>query len=48
MVDSSNALAICLDAFTPDFNDKNWYEKLRNMMQKTYKQYYKLTNGCNK
>lgn len=39
-VDSSNALAVCLKAFTPDFNDKNWYEKLRDTMQKTYQQYY--------
>ena len=39
-VDSSKALAICLEAFTPNFNNKDWYEELREQMQKTYQKYY--------
>ncbi|RDU62104.1 1-acyl-sn-glycerol-3-phosphate acyltransferase [Helicobacter sp. MIT 14-3879] len=41
---SNKAKAICMDAFIPDFTNRDWYEKLRYDMQKTYTKYYNEIN----
>lgn len=39
-VSDNKALAICLDSFIPDLNDKEWYKNLRDKMEHVYKKYY--------
>lgn len=43
-VDTNTARVVLLDAFTPDYNDDKWYEKLETMMQETYLKHYKELN----
>lgn len=39
-VRASKAIAVCLEAFAPDFDNPRWYEELRKKMQETYHKYY--------
>ncbi|HCD73115.1 MAG TPA: 1-acyl-sn-glycerol-3-phosphate acyltransferase, partial [Helicobacter sp.] len=37
---------VLMEAFTPDFSDENWYEKLRESMHEVYlKHYYELNQN---
>ena len=44
-VRSRNAKAICLEAYTPDFSNANWYDDLRVKMQEIYHKHYDEING---
>ena len=44
-VRSRNAMAICLEAYTPDFNNPQWYENLHDKMQEIYHKHYDEING---
>ncbi|WP_334081910.1 lysophospholipid acyltransferase family protein [Helicobacter typhlonius] len=42
-VQTNTARVVLMEAFTPDFSDENWYEKLRESMHEVYlKHYYEL------
>ena len=43
-VRSLNARAICLEAYTPDFSNANWYDDLRVKMQEIYHKHYDEIN----
>ena len=42
---SNHAKAICMEAYYPNLEDKNWYENLKNNMFSTYKKHYEELNG---
>ena len=44
-VRSRNARAICLEAYTPDFSNPQWYENLHDKMQEIYHKHYDEING---
>lgn len=44
-VRSRNAIAVCLEAYTPDFSDPKWYEDLAQKMQEIYHKYYDDINA---
>ena len=44
-VRSRNARVICLEAYTPDFNNPQWYDDLRIKMQEIYHKHYDEING---
>ena len=46
-INASKARAICLDAYTPDFSNPNWYKELRDNMEKVYHKHYDIINGEN-
>lgn len=41
---TSKARMVILDAFTPDFSDDKWYDKLKSLMQETYAKHYAECN----
>jgi 1-acyl-sn-glycerol-3-phosphate acyltransferase len=41
---TNKARMVILEAFTPDFNDPQWYEKLESLMQETYTKHYAQCN----
>ena len=41
---TSRARMVMLEAFTPDFSDEGWYEKLESLMQETYAKHYAECN----
>lgn len=41
---TNKARMVVLEAFTPDFNDPQWYEKLESLMQETYAKHYAQCN----
>lgn len=43
-VHSQNARAICLEAYTPDFSNPNWYQNLQEKMQEIYTKHYREIN----
>lgn len=43
-VRSQNARAICLEAYTPDFSNPNWYQNLQEKMQEIYTKHYREIN----
>lgn len=45
-VQTNTARVVLMEAFTPDFSDENWYEKLRESMHEVYlKHYYELNQN---
>ena len=43
-VSATTARAVCLPAYTPDFDDQEWYAKLKTAMQETYAKHYDELN----
>ncbi len=42
-IESDKARVVLMEAFTPDFDDEQWYEKLQKNMHDVYlKHYYEL------
>ncbi|WP_394909269.1 lysophospholipid acyltransferase family protein [uncultured Helicobacter sp.] len=41
---TSKARMVVLEAFTPDFSDEKWYDKLESLMQETYAKHYAECN----
>lgn len=39
-VRSTQAMAICLESFYPDFDNPHWYDELKEKMQKVYIKYF--------
>lgn len=44
-VRSRSARAICLETYTPDFSNPQWYDDLRDKMQEIYHKHYDEING---
>ena len=44
-INASKARVICLDAYTPDFSNPNWYKELRDDIEQTYQKHYDIMNG---
>lgn len=44
-VRSRNAMAVCLEAFVPNFDNPNWYADLETKMQEIYHKHYDEISG---
>ena len=44
-INANKARVICLDSYTPDFNNPNWYKELRDKMEQVYQEHYDMMNG---
>lgn len=44
-VRSRNAIAVCLEAFVPNFDNPNWYADLETKMQEIYHKHYDEISG---
>ena len=44
-INANKARVVCLDSYTPDFNNPNWYKELRDKMEQVYQEHYDMMNG---
>ena len=43
-IETNKARVVLMEAFTPDFDDENWYKKLEMSMQEVYLKHYRELN----